>query len=94
VGLELTDIAEIFVYPAFVRSRAGTFITSRPFAEHTGGISVLFHYLGQDNVIGVIRMLTHYRELFVVAIHHCGCIRPIFLVAPYFAMSCMLSCHK
>ena len=94
MGLELTDVAEIFVYPAFVRSGAGTFITSRPFAEHTGGISVLFHYLGQDNVIGVIRMLTDYCILLVVAIHYCGGVRPIFLVAPYFAMSCMLSCHK
>ena len=39
---------------------------------HTGGISVLFHYLGQDNVIGVIRMLTDYCILLVVAIHYCG----------------------
>jgi hypothetical protein len=45
-------------------------------------------------VIGVIRMLTDYCILLVVAIHYCGGVRPIFLVAPYFAMSCMLPCHK
>ena len=35
-------------------------ITSGPFTEHTCGIAVIFHYLRQDYVVGIIRVLPHY----------------------------------
>ena len=46
VGLELADVAVVFIHSTFVRSRTGTFVASRPFAEHAGSVSVLLHYFG------------------------------------------------
>ena len=59
VGLELTDISVVFVNAAFVGSRFRTFISSGPFAEHAGGISVALEYLGNDDMVRIIRMLAH-----------------------------------
>ena len=60
MSLKLTDITVVFVYPPFVGSGTGAFVTSGPFAEHTCGIAVIFHYLRQDYVVGIIRVLPHY----------------------------------
>ena len=92
--LILAYITIIFINASLVGSRNGTFVTSCPFTEHTGSISVILHNFRQDNMGRIIRMLAYSAEFFVHSHLNHRHIAPIFLVTTYFGMSCMLTGHE
>ena len=94
MGLELAYVAVEFVYPPFVGSRHRAFVSSGPLAEHAGSVAVIFHYFREDDMSGVIWVLSYYGVFIVVAIFHHRHIAPIFLIAPYLTVSRVLSGHK
>ena len=94
MSLELADIPVELIHPTLVGSRYRALIPSGPFSEHTGGISVLLHDLRQDNMVGIIRLLTHYRPVLILTIIHYRGILPVFTVASHMSVARMLSCHQ
>ena len=94
MSLKLTYKTIKLINTPFVGSRNRTFISSCPFTEHTGSITVILHYLGNDYVFGVIRMLSHHWIFFVITIHHDGSVTPILFISTHFTVTGMLSCHK
>jgi len=97
VGLELTDVAKVFVDAALVGRGDGRFVASGPFAEHAGGVAVGFEDFGQNLVVHVIGFLSGPSVLKVgilaVEIGH-ALIAPIFFVATHVGVSAVLSGHE
>ena len=87
MSLKLTDVTVVFIYSPFVGSRTRAFISSRPFAEHTRGIAIVFHYFRQDYMVGIIRMLSYYRIFLVLPIQHDRYIFPVFFVASHLTVA-------
>ena len=92
--LKLTDISVIFIDSSFIRSGRRAFVSPRPFTKHTGCISVIFHYFGQNDMFRIIGMLSDNWKFFIIAIHHCRRLSPILFITTHFAMSGMLSGHQ
>ena len=97
VGLELTDVAKVFVDAALVGRGDGRFVASGPFAEHAGGVAVGFEDFGQNLVVHVIGFLSGPSVLKVgilaVEIGH-ALVAPIFFVATHVGVSAVLSGHE
>ena len=97
VGLELTDVAKVFVDAALVGRGDGRFVASGPFAEHAGGVAVGFEDFGQNLVVHVIGFLSGPSVLEVgilaVEIGH-ALVAPIFFVATHVGVSAVLSGHE
>ena len=92
--LELTDITIEFIDTTLIRSWCRTFVTSSPLTKHTRAITLSFHYLRQNDVLWIVRMLTNNAEISVFTIINRFTLCPIFLVSTHFRMTWMLSCHK
>ena len=97
VGLELTDVAKVFVDAALVGRGDRRFVASGPFAEHAGGVAVGFEDFGQNLVVHVIGFLSGPSVLEVgilaVEIGH-ALVAPIFFVATHVGVSAVLSGHE
>ena len=97
VGLELTDVAKVFVNAALVGRGDRRFVASGPFAEHAGGVAVGFEDFGQNLVVHVIGFLSGPSVLEVgilaVEIGH-ALVAPIFFVATHVGVSAVLSGHE
>src|SRR3712207_7984839 len=93
MGLILADITKELIHASLVGGRYRALITTGPLTKHTRAIAVIFHYLGQDNMLRVVRMLPRHTVIFILPIHNNRTIAPIFLVASYLGMARVLACH-
>ena len=97
VGLELTDVAKVFVDAALVGRGDRRFVASGPFAEHAGGVAVGFEDFGENLVIHVIGFLSgpSFFEVGVLSIEiGNGLVAPILFVAAHMGVSTVLSGHE
>lgn len=93
--LELTEIAVVFVDAAGVGCRRASLVASGPLAEHSGGIARVVEYLGDDDVGGVVRLLSDNRIVYVVAVAvvEVGLV-PVLLVASHMGVARVLAGHE
>ncbi len=95
MGLKLADISEIFVDTAFVGRRRGAFVATGPFAKHTCSIAVVAEDFGNDYVGCVVRLLTYYGEVGVLAIEiGLEFVAPVFAVAAHVGVAAVLPGHE
>ena len=92
--MELTYITIKLVYAPLVGSRCRSLITSSPLAEHTGAVAVVAKHLWQNLMGRVVRFLSHYGIVDIVAILHRIAVRPLLLVATHMCVTRVLSRHN
>ena len=94
MGLILADVAEKLVDAAAVGRRHRAFVAASPFAEHSGGVAVVLHYLRQNHMIGVVGLLSNHSIVYTLAIVDGACMCPILLVAAHCCVSAVLTGHQ
>ena len=90
--LKLTHEAVIFVDATLVGSRDRAFVASSPLAKHTRSVAIVLHDFRENDMGGIVRLLSCLYGVLIVAIHHAT--DAVLLIATHPSMSSVLTCHK
>src|SRR3712207_675040 len=93
MGLILTDIAKEFIHTSLIGGRHRALIATAPLPKHARAIAFIFHYLGQNDMGGVVGVLPRHTVIFILPIHNDRALTPIFLITSYLGMPRVLACH-
>ena len=94
VGLELADVAIELIDAALVGRGGRTLVAARPLAEHARSVALLLEDFGNDDVVHVVRLLSHHGVVGVAAVHHGAGVAPIFFIAANVGVACVLPGHE
>lgn len=94
MGLILANVAVKLVNAPLVGSGSRAFVAPSPFAEQACGVAIVFENFGQNDVGGVVGLLSHDGVVLVLAIGDEGRLRPVFPIATNMGVSCVLTGHE
>lgn len=92
VGHVLADISVELIDAALLRCGDRSLVAAGPLAEEGGGVALVFHDLGQDDMVGIVGLLACDGIFIVTSIADAS--RPELLVAAYEGVARVLSRHE